>query len=143
MPTYVASRQSGRRDWEHRQIAERVLGRPLPVGAEIHHVDGNGRNNAHRNLVICQDHAYHFLLERRQRIRALGGDPNTQEWCSFCKALRPVEAFWLRKSGPAKGRRTPYCRLCRKQRHDIRRARLAACPDRVSETVEMVETEAF
>mgnify|MGYP001608446723 CR=1 FL=1 len=68
----------------HKVIAEKVLGRPLPKGAEIHHVDGNGLNNEHRNLVICPDHAYHALLHIRQRALDACGNAN---WlpCAFCK----------------------------------------------------------
>src|SRR5258708_6599812 len=62
---------------EHELIAEQVLGHPLPKKAEIHHVDNNGLNNEHSNLVICQDHAYHMLLHARTRIVKAGGNPNT------------------------------------------------------------------
>ncbi len=103
-------------EWEHRIIAARVLGKPLPEKAQIHHWDGNGRNNANSNIVICEDLAYHKLLHRRQRIKSLGGNPNTDSWCSFCKAIRPLEQFWFRKSGPSKGRATTYCKLCELER---------------------------
>ena len=52
----------------HRNVAELALGKPLPSGAEIHHIDGNGFNNSPDNLVICQDHSYHMLLHARERI---------------------------------------------------------------------------
>src|SRR6185369_5011811 len=51
----------------HQAIVEKVLGRSLPFGVEIHHVDGDGHNNANSNLVVCPDHAYHALLHLRTR----------------------------------------------------------------------------
>ena len=40
------------------------------------HLDGNPRNNAPSNLVICQDKAYHMLLHARQRERAFPRSPD-------------------------------------------------------------------
>lgn len=78
---------------EHVLIAERALGKPLPAGAQVHHVDENRRNNANRNLVICQDQTYHSLLHRRARVLRAGGNPNTDLVCSACKAVKPIAAF--------------------------------------------------
>lgn len=47
---------------EHLIIAERALGKSLPAGAEIHHLDGNKSNNQNNNLIICQNRKYHGLL---------------------------------------------------------------------------------
>lgn len=91
----------------HVAIAERALGHALPLGAEVHHVDGNKRNNAPSNLVICQDAKYHWLLHVRQRVLAAGGDPNTQRICWSCK--RPTFAADL-ISGQF--RRVNLCRGC-------------------------------
>ncbi len=68
----------------HALIVEAVLGRPLPKGAEVHHVDGNGHNNAHSNLVVCPDRAYHMHLHQRQRALDACGNAG---WvlCIFCK----------------------------------------------------------
>lgn len=52
---------------EHILVAEKALSKPLPIGAQVHHVDKNGLNNKNNNLVICQDQAYHSLLHVRQR----------------------------------------------------------------------------
>lgn len=67
----------------HKAIAERVLGKSLPNGAAIHHVDGNGLNNSHSNLVICPSHAYHMLLHRRQAAMEACGNPDWLK-CVFC-----------------------------------------------------------
>ncbi len=71
----------------HLVIAERALGKPLPIGAEVHHVDRNRHNNANTNLVICQDRSYHRLLHVRQKVYDAGGDPNTQRICHRCRSL--------------------------------------------------------
>lgn len=76
---------------QHRVRAEQALGKPLPPNAIVHHADGSRRMNT--PLVICQDQHYHQLLHARMRIRARGGDPNTQRWCGACQRLRPVTAF--------------------------------------------------
>jgi HNH endonuclease len=69
---------------KHRELATKALGRPLPPLIEVHHIDGNENNNDPSNLVICPNHAYHMLLERRGRAyRACGH----ADWlkCKFCK----------------------------------------------------------
>lgn len=68
---------------EHRRIAADVLGKPLPKGAIVHHHDEDATNNAHHNLVVCEDRAYHNLLHLRMRARAAIGDPNGL-LCSVC-----------------------------------------------------------
>jgi len=50
---------------EHLLVAEKALGKFLPRNAVVHHMDGNGFNNANSNLVVCENHAYHKLLHMR------------------------------------------------------------------------------
>ncbi len=80
---YLVHGMAGKLKYEHRLIAERVLGKPLPPGAEMHHVDGNRLNNAHSNLVICQNTTYHKLLHTRQQALNATGDPRKRR-CVRC-----------------------------------------------------------
>jgi hypothetical protein len=67
----------------HTLIAEKALGRALPKDAEIHHLDGNGKNNSRSNLVICPDHAYHALLHKRTKALDACGNANWLK-CVLC-----------------------------------------------------------
>lgn len=71
--------------------AERALGKPLPLGAVIHHADGTQRDDA--PLVICQDQAYHKLIHARMRVIKCGGNPNTDAVCGTCGVAKPRGEF--------------------------------------------------
>lgn len=69
---------------EHRAIAMKVLGRSLKGDERVHHIDGNGCNNSHDNLVICPDQAYHVLLHTRTAALDNFGDVHAR-CCYICK----------------------------------------------------------
>ena len=50
---------------QHRLLAEEILGKPLPIGAVVHHDDGDKTNNHRGNLVICQSIEHHNTLHKR------------------------------------------------------------------------------
>lgn len=75
----------------HRIRAEKALGRPLPNGAVVHHADGSKADDA--PLVICQDQAYHRFLHARMRVKAAGGNPNTDAVCPRCQQAKPRAHF--------------------------------------------------
>lgn len=93
----------------HRLRAMKALGKSLPVNAVVHHVSGGKADDD--GLVICQDQAYHMLLHARMRIRAAGGNPNTDAICASCKQAKPRSAFKRNRStcfGVS-----AYCLACR------------------------------
>ena len=84
----------------HIVIVEDVLGFPLPPGVEVHHVDGNGRNNEHSNLVVCNDRAYHSLLEQRTRALRESGHANWLR-CPYCKHYDDPINLYIKPNGKA------------------------------------------
>jgi hypothetical protein len=104
--TYAGGYSFGRNVSKHIAVAEKALGRRLPPGAVVHHVDENGLNNEPTNLVICPDEAYHKLLHRRMRALAECGYAHYEK-CQYCgqwgdpmqmqsvrKSDRPSTTFW-------------------------------------------------
>ena len=85
---------------EHRAIAERALGKILSASAVVHHVNNDGHDNRPSNLVVCQDHAYHFLLHARQRALEACGNPN---WliCVYCRTYDDPSAMYVYNGGRA------------------------------------------
>lgn len=102
---------AGRRIHVHRYIVERAIGHPLPSTADVHHVDGDPSNNAHSNLVACQDRAYHQLLHVRARVVRAGGDPNTQRVCGRCGLVKDFADFYPRRDRPG-GIAMTRCKSC-------------------------------
>ena len=75
---------ANRRVFEHILVAEKALGKILPLGAVVHHVNEDGSDNRPNNLVICQDVAYHFLLHQRKRAYEACGHASWRK-CRYCK----------------------------------------------------------
>jgi hypothetical protein len=78
---------------EHVLFAERALGRELPDGAVVHHVNGDpAANKTPWNLVLCPDQDYHLLLHRR--AQALGYEPLG----GFKRAKKPPRKSRIKES---------------------------------------------
>jgi hypothetical protein len=75
--------RAGRYVREHILIVEAAIGKPLPSRAEVHHVNEVKTDNAHRNLVACQDRAYHRLLHLRRAAWLATGNAAARR-CGRC-----------------------------------------------------------
>lgn len=72
---YVILPVNGGRQYEHILRAEKALGKLLPKGAIVHHMNQKPwDNDTPYNLIICPDQAYHLLLHRR--MKELGYEDN-------------------------------------------------------------------
>lgn len=92
---YRRERSNGRNLGAHKLVVERAMGKPLPRGAVVHHIDEDKTNNAHSNLVVCQGHAYHMLLHRRARALRECGHADWR-WCVLCKTFDAPENLYIR-----------------------------------------------
>lgn len=77
----------------HREMVEAVLGKPLPKGAEIHHVNDDRGDNRNDNFAVLQNKAEHRWLDMRRRIFRRGGRPFKDRICYDCDAVKPIEEF--------------------------------------------------
>jgi len=99
----------------HRVVAEKALGKPLPLQAEVHHADLT--KSIDSPLVICQDSEYDKLLHTRTTVLRAGGNPNTDSWCSYKKHAAPLNHFYFRMNGKI----TTTCKVCNAEKERIRR----------------------
>lgn len=81
---------NGRSVMRHVLAAEKAIGKKLPLGVEVHHVDDDRGNDTNSNLIVCQDRAYHMLLHKRTKALKISGHAN---WitCQICKQYSPPE----------------------------------------------------
>lgn len=96
---YKTRIREGEQIGEHVYIAEQVLGRRLPEGVIVHHVNEDKSDNRGINLVICPDRAYHNMIHARMRALAACGNAN---WimCGICKKHDdPANLYVRRKNG--------------------------------------------
>lgn len=82
---------------EHVAVVERAIGRLLPAGAVVHHVNRIRSDNRDSNLVALQNTAEHNELHRKMRVVAAGGNPWTDFLCSRCAQPKHRTLFYREK----------------------------------------------
>jgi hypothetical protein len=99
IPAYGHPKTGGRYlTFEHIIVAEKALGKTLPEGVRVHHVNGIGTDNRPTNLVICQDRAYHKLIHRRARAYYACGHPDWLK-CKYCKQWDDPSKMYVSPDG--------------------------------------------
>ncbi len=78
----------------HVLIAEKAMGRAMPAGGHVHHINGNPSDNRNENLVVCPTSQYHHLLHLRERALIACGNANWHR-CCVCKKYDAPENLVL------------------------------------------------
>jgi hypothetical protein len=100
------------RVYQHREVAEKALGRKLTGSEEVHHIDFDTSNNKNENLVICPNHEYHMLLHIRTLALNATGNADHRK-CRFCKKFDDTSMLSFDKAN-----KSYYHKICMR---DIRR----------------------
>lgn len=81
---YLTQTIGGETKLHHVRVVEAAIGKCLPKGAEVHHVNEITSDNRPENLVVCPNRQYHMILHARQRALDASGHANWRK-CSYCK----------------------------------------------------------
>ena len=81
IPTHQNSNTQGKIR-EHVYKASTAMGKPVPKGVHVHHVDNNPKNNVNTNLVVCSS-SYHRLIHARTYAYNATGDASKMK-CAYC-----------------------------------------------------------
>lgn len=82
--------------WQHRAIAEGVVGRRLETHEVVHHMDDNPKNNAITNLLVISREAHgklHLYLDQQRVIFEKSRNENPENcWNNL---IVPITTAWL------------------------------------------------
>lgn len=100
----------------HRYVATKRVGAEALRKKHIHHIDGNVFNNDESNLMIM-DNEKHISLHQEQirnikknNVKSMGGNPDTQKICIKCNELKFNTEF--RKNKHKFDRHLDVCKTC-------------------------------
>ena len=92
-------------------VVEKALGKILSRKIIVHHINSIRNDDRPKNLVVCENHAYHNLLHQRQRAFKNCGHANWLK-CPFCKKYDDPENLYISPNGQKK-----YHKECRKKHY--------------------------
>lgn len=120
---YLGHQIDGVRIFDHVRIAEKALGKPLPPGAVVHHVNEVKTDNTPTNLVICPNRAYHNLIHARMAAMAATGDASKRK-CRRCGEYDDLQSLreYLRPNASASYWHPACERAYSKQLYDQKKA---------------------
>lgn len=81
----------------HILVAEKAIGKKLPKGAIVHHVNEDKTDNRNSNLLIC-DRAFHKVIHQRLNAMNACGNPNWRK-CMICKKYDDPKNLYIPKKG--------------------------------------------
>jgi len=94
-------------------VAEKALYKPLPLGAEVHHINKIKHDNRPENLVICQNSSYHSTLHRRERAYKVCGYAHWRK-CCYCKQYDDPQNMYIPPSTSGAYHRECMNKYCQK-----------------------------
>ncbi len=104
----------------HVLVAEKALGKELPKGVVVHHIDENRSNNDPRNLVVCPDRGYHQILHKRMRAYEAYGNANYLK-CYCCGKYDAPENIVVSGTSKSGGSNHPECKKRRDREYHLRK----------------------
>jgi hypothetical protein len=107
----------GKLYYSHRLVWEAANG-PIPEGMDIHHIDGNSKNNHILNLA-CVTTSDHLRMHSGNYCLV---DGTWRIICKYCRCAKPIDSFPT--SVTRKGVKTlkSFCKPCRNNRDVMRRS---------------------
>jgi hypothetical protein len=103
---------------EHILVAEKAVGKSLPIHSVIHHVGDKLDNN---NIVVCENQAYHDLIHQRERAYKACKHPTWRK-CNYCKQWDDPNNLHIHSTSAAnhKACKAQYDKLNRSNNRDAK-----------------------
>lgn len=105
---------------EHILVVEKIIGRRLRGKEEVHHKNGDKKDNRPENLHLCSGRKEHMILEK-QALRLADTGSLSLRRCIYCKQVKQLDQFYNRKdSWDGKTNSCKECELERVKRYKKR-----------------------